>query len=61
MNNNYFQPTFEQMNTSTLQLWLHEAQVRLPEATGAVRDILCEGIKGAATELLHRYQLQRNS
>lgn len=60
MNTNYFQPTFEQMNTSTIQLWLHEAQVRLPEATGAIRDILCEGIKAAATELLYRYRQTKN-
>jgi hypothetical protein len=56
MNPNYFQPTFDQMQTSTIQLWLHEAQVRLPESTGAVKDILCEGIKAAATELLFRYR-----
>jgi hypothetical protein len=56
MNPNYFQPTFEQMNTSTIQLWLREAQVMLPESTGAIRDLLCEGIKCAATELLYRYR-----
>jgi hypothetical protein len=43
------------MNTSTIQLWLHEAQWRLPQEKGAVHDILCEGIKAAATELLFRY------
>jgi hypothetical protein len=56
MNPNYFQPTFEQMNTSTIQLWLHDAQWRLPESTGAVREMLREGIKAAATELLFRYK-----
>jgi hypothetical protein len=56
MNTNYFQPTFEEMNTSTVQLWLREAQARLPDSTGAVKDILCEGIKAAATELLFRYR-----
>jgi hypothetical protein len=56
MNPNYFQPTFEQMNTSTIQLWLHDAQWKLPESTGAVRKMLCEGIKAAATELLFRYK-----
>jgi hypothetical protein len=60
MNPNYFQPTFEQMNTSTVQLWLREAQVRLPESTGSVRNILCEGIKAAATELLYRYRQSKN-
>jgi hypothetical protein len=61
MNSNYFQPTFDSMNTSTIQLWLHEAQVRLPESTGAVRDILCEGIKAAASELLFRYREQKRA
>lgn len=56
MNPNYFQPTFDSMNTSTIQLWLHEAQLQLPESTGAKREILCEGIKAAATELLFRYR-----
>ena len=61
MNSNYFQPTFNEMNTSTIQLWLHEAQVRLPESTGVVRDILCEGIKAAAAELLFRYREQKRA
>lgn len=56
MNSNYFQPTFDQMNTSTIQLWLHEAQWQLPYERGAVREILCEGIKAAATELLYRWR-----
>lgn len=56
MNPNYFQPTFDQMQTSTIQLWLHEAQVRLPDSSGAVHEILCEGIKAAASELLFRYR-----
>lgn len=54
MNPNYFQSTFDNMNTSTIQLWLREAQWQLPESTGAVREILKEGIKAAATELLFR-------
>lgn len=56
MNPNYFQPTFDAMQTSTIQLWLHEAQVRLPHSEGVVREILSEGIKAAATELLFRYR-----
>ena len=56
MNPNYFQPTFDAMQTSTIQLWLREAQVRLPHSEGAVKEILCEGIKAAATELLFRYR-----
>ena len=56
MNSNYFQPAFDQMQTSTIQLWLREAQVRLPDSSGAVHDMLCEGIKAAATELLFRFR-----
>lgn len=56
MNPNYFQPTFDQMQTSTIQLWLREAQVRLPDSSGAVHEILCEGIKAAASELLFRWK-----
>ena len=60
MNPNYFQPTFDAMNTSTIQLWLREAQVRLPHSEGAVKEILCEGIRAAAAELLFRYRQMRN-
>lgn len=56
MNPNYFQPTFDQMQTLTIQLWLREAQVRLPDSSGSVREILCEGIKAAASELLFRWK-----
>jgi hypothetical protein len=59
MNPNYFQPTFDQMQTSTIQSWLRSAQVQLPESSGAVRKILCEGIKAAASELLFRYRLAK--
>lgn len=52
----YFEPTFDKMNTSTIQLWLHEAQWRLPSSEGAIREMLKEGIKTAATELLFRYK-----
>lgn len=61
MNPNYFQPTFEAMNTSTLQLWLKSAQEQLPGSEGCVYEILSEGIKGAATELLYRYQQMKNT
>ena len=57
----YFQPTFEAMKTSTLQLWLREAQCQLQESTGAKREILSEGIKAAATELLFRYRQIKDS
>jgi hypothetical protein len=56
MNPNYFQPTFDQMQTSTIQLWLRSAQQQLPNASETVRDILREGIKAAANELLFRYR-----
>lgn len=56
MNPNYFQPTFDQMQTFTIQLWLREAQVRLPDSSGTVHEILCEGIKAAASELLFRWK-----
>ena len=61
MNPNYFQPTFDAMNTSTIQLWLREAQVRLPHSEGAVRQILSEGISAAAAELLFRYREAKKS
>lgn len=56
MNPNYFQPTFNTMQTSTIQLWLRGAQIQLPHSEGASREILIEGIKAAATELLFRYR-----
>jgi hypothetical protein len=56
MNSSYFQPTFEEMNTSTLQLWLHEAQCRLPTSEGAVKHMLMDGIRAAASELLFRWR-----
>ena len=56
MNSNYFQPTFEAMNTSTIQLWLRQAQIQLPLTKGAAHEIISEGIKAAASELLIRYR-----
>jgi hypothetical protein len=44
------------METSTIRLWLHEAQVRLPHESGSVREILKEGIRASARELLYRYR-----
>lgn len=61
MNPNYFQPTFEAMNTSTLQLWLKTAQEQLPLTKGAAYEIISEGIKAAATELLYRYRQMKNT
>lgn len=52
----YFSPSFEQMETCTLMLWLHEAQVRLPDSTGAVRELLKQGIRDCASELKYRYR-----
>jgi hypothetical protein len=56
MDTNYFQSSFESMETSTIRLWLHEAQVRLPHERGSVREILKEGIRASARELLFRYR-----
>ena len=61
MNPNYFQPTFDAMQTSTIQLWLHEAQAQLPHSEGAIAEILREGIRAAATELLFRYREAKKS
>lgn len=52
----YFSPSFEQMETCTLMLWLHEAQVRLPDSTGAIRELLKEGIRNCASELKYRWK-----
>lgn len=54
---NYFQYTFEQMETQKLQKWLRDAQIKLPETRGMISySIMEEGIKGAAAELLNRYR-----
>jgi predicted translin family RNA/ssDNA-binding protein len=52
----YFSPSFEQMETCTLRLWLHEAQVQLPESTGVVRELLLQGIRDCAGELKYRWR-----
>lgn len=54
--NGYFSPDFAEVETCTLRLWLHEAQVQLPDSTGAVRELLKEGIRNCATELKYRYR-----
>jgi hypothetical protein len=56
MTTSYFQPTFEAMDTDTLRMWLRQAQIQLPLTTGAAYDIIAEGIKAAASELLVRYR-----
>jgi hypothetical protein len=61
MNSNYFQPSFDTMQTSTIQLTLREAQIQLNHAKGAVREVLCEVIRAAATELLIRYRANKNT
>ena len=54
--NGYFSPDFAEVETCTLRLWLREAQVQLPDSTGAVRELLKEGIRNCATELKYRWQ-----
>ena len=54
--NGYFSPDFAEVATSTLRLWLHEAQVQLPDSTGAVRELLKQGIRDCASELKYRYR-----
>jgi len=56
MNNSYFQPPFETMQTSTIQLTLREAQIQLSHAEGAVKEVLREVIRAAAGELLFRWK-----
>jgi len=56
MNTSYFQPSFDTMQTSTIQLTLREAQLQLPHAKGALKEVLCEVIRAAATELRFRYR-----
>jgi hypothetical protein len=54
--NGYFSPDFSEVETCTLRLWLHEAQVQLPESTGAVRELLLQGIRDCASELKYRWR-----
>jgi hypothetical protein len=56
MDNNYFQPPFETMQTSTIQMTLRQAQIQLPHTEGATHEVLCEVIRAAARELLFRYR-----
>jgi predicted site-specific integrase-resolvase len=53
---NYFRESFADMKYRTLQNWLREAQIQLPQSEGAKYEILCEGIKAAASELLYRWR-----
>lgn len=54
--NGYFSPDFAEVETCTLMLWLHQAQVQLPSLTGAARELLKEGIRNCASELKYRWQ-----
>jgi hypothetical protein len=53
---NYYAPAFEDMQTTTIQMTLRQAQIELDHAEGATREVLCEVIRGAASELLFRYR-----
>lgn len=53
----YYSPTFDQMQTTTIQQWLYVAQHQLDHyKSGPVRAMLLEGISNAAAELLFRYR-----
>lgn len=55
--NGYYSPTFENMETTTIQQWLYVAQHQLDHyKEGVVREMLLDGIRSAATELLFRYR-----
>lgn len=55
----YYSANFEQMNTIVIQQWLHVAQHQLDYyKEGVVREMLLDGIRSAATELLNRYREQ---
>jgi len=55
--NGYYSPTFENMETTTIQQWLYVAQHQLDHyKNGNVRAMLLEGISNAAAELLFRYR-----
>ena len=54
--NGYFSPDFAEVETCTLRLWLHQAQVQLPGLTGAARELLRQGIRDCASELKYRWR-----
>jgi len=55
----YYSATFENMNTQVIQQWLYVAQHQLDHyKEGVVREMLLDGIRSAATELLSRYREQ---
>jgi hypothetical protein len=54
--NGYYAPAFEDMQTSTIQMTLRQAQIDLPHTEGAKHELLCEVIRCAASELLFRYR-----
>ena len=55
----YYSANFEQMNTIVIQQWLYVAQHQLDHyKEGVVREMLLDGIRSAATELLNRYREQ---
>lgn len=53
---NYYAPAFEDMQTTTIQMTLRQAQIELDGAEGAKYEALCEVIRGAASELLFRWR-----
>ena len=58
----YYSANFEHMNTQVIQQWLYVAQHQLDHyKEGVVREMLLDGIRSAATELLNRYREQVRS
>lgn len=58
----YYSANFENMNTPVIQQWLYVAQHQLDRTKGGVvREMLLDGIRSAATELLYRYRQECHS
>jgi hypothetical protein len=56
----YYSANFENMNTPVIQQWLYVAQHQLDHyKEGVVREMLLDGIRSAATELLARYRKEK--
>ena len=56
MQDSYFFAVMDKMETATLQEWLRNAQVELPNAKGSKRTLFLEGIRCSAYVLLTRFR-----
>jgi hypothetical protein len=54
MDNTRSQPSFANMNSTTIKLWVQEAQFQLPEANSSLSELLTQGIEAALAELAFR-------